>query len=65
MCVGLVLNNFGSTADIASKTNPEVLQQCLPVPILADFRDDLSEIPYWLRKMLPEIATPGGRSLHR
>jgi len=58
MCVGLVLNNFGITADIASKTNPEVLQRCLSVPLLADFRDDLSEIPYWLRKMLPEIATP-------
>jgi len=58
MCAGLVLNNFGITADIASKTNPEVLQQCLSVPLLMDFRDDLSEIPYWLRKMLPEIATP-------
>ena len=58
MCTGLVLNNFGITADIASRTNPEVLQQCLSVPIVADFRDDLSEIPDWLRKMLPEIATP-------
>ena len=58
MCAGVILNNFGSTADIASRTNPEVLQQCLSVPILADFRDDLSEIPDWLRKMLPEIATP-------
>jgi hypothetical protein len=54
----VILNNFGSTADIASRTNPEVLQQCLSVPIVADFRDDLSEIPDWLRKMLPEIATP-------
>ena len=58
MCAGVILNNFGSTADIASRTNPEVLQQCLSVPIVADFRDDLSEIPDWLRKMLPEIATP-------
>ena len=58
MCAGVILNNFGSTADIASKTNPEVLQQCLSVPIVPDFRDDLSEIPDWLRKMLPEIATP-------
>jgi dethiobiotin synthetase len=24
MCTGLVLNNFGITADIASKTNPDV-----------------------------------------
>ena len=58
MCAGVILNNFGSTVDIASRTNPEVLQQCLSVPIVADFRDDLSEIPDWLRKMLPEIATP-------
>jgi len=58
MCAGVILNNFGSTAEIASRTNPEVLQQCLSVPIVADFRDDLSEIPDWLRKMLPEIATP-------
>ena len=58
MCAGVVLNNLGGTVDIASKTNPEVLQQCLSVPIVADFRDDLSEIPDWLRKMLPEIATP-------
>jgi dethiobiotin synthetase len=58
VCAGVILNNFGSTADIASRTNPEVLQQCLSVPIVADFRDDLSEIPDWLRKMLPEIATP-------
>ncbi|HEY8649494.1 MAG TPA: dethiobiotin synthase [Chthoniobacterales bacterium] len=64
-CAGVVLNNFGGTVDIPSKTNPEVLQQCLSVPIVADFRDDLSEIPDWLRKMLPEIATPSRRSVHR
>ncbi len=64
MCTGLVLNNFGITADIASKTNPDVLQRCLSVPILADFRDDLSEIPYWLRKGCQKSQLQSGRSLH-
>jgi dethiobiotin synthetase len=66
MCAGVILNNLGSTADIASRTNPEVLQQCLSVPILADFRDDLSEIPDWLRgKCCQKSQLQAGRSLHR
>jgi len=54
-CVGVVLNNLGKEPDLAMKTNAEILQSCLTLPVLAGFDPDKAELGLWLRRMLPQI----------
>jgi dethiobiotin synthetase len=39
-CAGVVLNNLGETSEVAATTNAEILQRCLPLPIVPRFDRD-------------------------
>ena len=54
-CAGTVLNGLAQEADTASTTNAEILQRCLPLPILPQFDPESDEIAPPLRQMLREI----------
>jgi dethiobiotin synthetase len=54
-CVGVVLNNLAETSEVAATTNAEILQRCLPLPILPGFDRDSVEIAPLLRQMMAEI----------
>ncbi len=54
-CAGVVLNQIGAEADVASTTNAEILQVCLPLPLLARFDRAAAEIAAPLFRMMPEI----------
>jgi dethiobiotin synthetase len=55
-CVGVVLNHLAETSEIAATTNAEILQRCLPLPILPRFDRDSADIAPSLRQMMPEIS---------
>lgn len=54
-CAGVVLNQIGAEADVASMTNAKTLQVCLPLPLLARFDRAANELPEPLFRMMPEI----------
>ena len=56
-CAGIVLNDFPGEPEIAVTTNAEILQRCLPVPILARFDRDSATIPAPLGQMLQELSS--------
>ena len=53
---GVVLNDLGQEAEVAAKTNAEILQRCLALPILPRFDRESAAIPAMLGQMLPEIG---------
>ena len=55
-CAGVVLNHLAETSEVATATNAEILQSCLPLPILPRFERDSAEIAPSLRQMMPEIS---------
>ena len=55
-CAGVVLNDLGGEFDVASRTNAEILQRCLSLPILPRFERESAAIPALLGQMLPELG---------
>jgi dethiobiotin synthetase len=55
-CAGVILNSLGEASEVATATNAEILQRCLPLPILPCFNRDSAEIAPSLRRMMPEIS---------
>jgi dethiobiotin synthetase len=51
-CLGLVLNNTGTTSDIAALTNADILKRILNVPLLTGLGENLTELPADWRLML-------------
>ena len=55
-CAGVVLNDFGAEPAVATSTNAEILERCLPLPVLARFDREATEMAEPLRQMLPEVC---------
>jgi dethiobiotin synthetase len=55
-CAGLVLNDFGAEPDVAISTNAEILGRCLPLPVMARFDREATEMAEPLRQMLRGLA---------
>ncbi|MEO6970110.1 MAG: dethiobiotin synthase [Chthoniobacterales bacterium] len=53
---GVVLNNLEHESDVAAKTNAEILQRCLILPVLPRFDRESAAIPVILGQMLPGIG---------
>lgn len=50
-CVGVILNDFTQESDVAMRTNAEILQSCLSLPIVTGFGSDFEQ---WAQT-LPEV----------
>jgi dethiobiotin synthetase len=55
-CAGVILNHLSLKPEIATTTNAQILQRCVPHPILARFDPDDPATASSLARMLPEIC---------
>lgn len=51
-CAGVVLNDLGEEGDLASRTNPDILRRCVPLPLVEKLDVKSRKIPGPLREML-------------
>ncbi len=40
-CLGVVLNDFGESDEVATKTNADILRRCLSIPVVEGFQPEL------------------------
>jgi dethiobiotin synthetase len=54
-CIGVALNDFSETPNIASATNPEILEKILDVPLLPGLAEDMTELPSDWKSMIASV----------